>query len=132
MQGMHCMAHKCNLAFKTLSSLDVMSSIEDLRNACHKYLDSSSPKKFAEFYTLALMMKTKGLKLLKKVTTRWVSLIDPLRCLLSEYRSVIAKMRVDTSTTKETVSPNFQRRAATFFFLSSFKCNCELVNCLFF
>lgn len=129
-QGVHCMAHRCNLAFKTLSSLDVMSAIEDLLNACHKYF-SSSPKKFAEFHTLALMMKTKGLKLLKNVTTRWVSLIDPLRRLLSEYRSVIAKMTVDANNTKETVSTNFQRHAATFCF-SSFNCSCEFVNYLLF
>jgi hypothetical protein len=30
--GVHCMAHRCNLAFKTLSSLGIISSIED----CYK------------------------------------------------------------------------------------------------
>ena len=30
--GVHCMAHRCNLAFKTLSQLDIISGIEGLLN----------------------------------------------------------------------------------------------------
>ncbi len=28
--GVHCMVHRCNLAFKTLSTLGIISNIEDL------------------------------------------------------------------------------------------------------
>jgi len=101
------MAHQCNLAFKTLSSLEIMSAIEDLLNVCHNYF-ACNPKKFAEFHTLALVMETKGLKLLKNVAKRWVSLIDPLKRLLSEYRSVVAKLNVDATNTKEMVSSSFR------------------------
>jgi len=63
-----------------------------------------SLKKLVEFHTLALVMEMKGLKPLKNIATRWVSLIDPLRWLLSEYRSVVAKLNADTTNTKESVS----------------------------
>jgi hypothetical protein len=98
----HCWAHKLNLAFKALGNLDIMHAIEDLLKVAHSYF-AYSLKKFAEFHSLAQTMETKGLKLLKNVPTHWVSLIKPLRRLLVEYRSVIAKMNVDAHNKKERV-----------------------------
>jgi len=40
-QGGHCMACRCNLAFKTLSSLDIISTIEDLLLVCYNYFASA-------------------------------------------------------------------------------------------
>jgi hypothetical protein len=100
--AVHCWAHKLNLAFKALGNLDIMHAIEDLLKVAHSYF-AYSPKKFAEFHSLAQTMETKGLKLLKNVPTRWVSLIEPLRRLLAEYRSLIAKMNVDAHNKKERV-----------------------------
>jgi hypothetical protein len=37
--GVHCMVHRCNLAFKTLSSLGIMSSIE----ICYKLVIPTLP-----------------------------------------------------------------------------------------
>jgi hypothetical protein len=82
--------------------MDVMHAIEDLLKVTHAYF-VHSPKKYVEFHSLALMLETKGLKLLKNVATRWVSVIGPLRRLLSEYRSVMAKMSVDSTNKKEKV-----------------------------
>jgi hypothetical protein len=79
-----------------------MHAIEDLLKVAHSYF-AYSPKKFAEFHSLAQTMETKGLKLFKNVPTRWISLIEPLRRLLAEYRSVIAKMSVDAHNKKERV-----------------------------
>ena len=73
--GVHCMTHRCSLAFKTLSQLDVMSRIEGLLKSSHAYF-KHSPKKHLEFVKLAKLMETMGLKLLKNMKTRWVSLID--------------------------------------------------------
>jgi len=111
-QGIHCMAYRFNLAFKMLSSLNIMAAIEDLLQTCHKYF-ASSPKKLVEFHCLAQGMDTKGLKLLKNVATRWVSLIDPLKRLLSKYCTVVAKMNIDTNNMKETVSSNLEQSIAS-------------------
>jgi hypothetical protein len=43
------------------------------------------------------VIETKGLKLLQNVETHWVSLIDPMRRLLAEYRSVLGKAYADRS-----------------------------------
>ena len=77
----HCMAHRCNLAFKTMSQHDIMSRIEGLLKSSHAYF-KHSPKRHLEFIKLAEVMETKGLKLLKNVKTRWVSLIEPLRHII--------------------------------------------------
>jgi hypothetical protein len=66
--GVHCMAHRCNLAFKTLSQLDIMNRIEGLLKSSHAYF-KHSPKRHLEFVKLAELMETKGLKLLKNVKT---------------------------------------------------------------
>lgn len=62
--GVHYMDHRCNLAFKTLFELDIMSLIEGLLNSLRAYF-KHSPKIHHEFIKFVELMKTKGLKLLK-------------------------------------------------------------------
>lgn len=82
------------MAFKALSSLGIFGDIENLLGVTHAYF-CKSPKRFVEFKQLAELTNTKGLKMLRNVQTRWVSLIEPLRRLLSEYRTLIYKMTAD-------------------------------------
>lgn len=51
-------------------------------------------KTFADFNTV----DTKGLKLLKNIKTSWISCLPPLRWLMSEYKSIMAKMHEDETT----------------------------------
>ena len=88
---------------KTLSNLDLFHAIEDVCGVTQKYF-AYSPKKYAEFHTLALLLDTKGLRLLKNVTTHRMSLIAPSRRLMSEYKSVIGKMSLDANNKKEKVT----------------------------
>jgi len=62
------MVHRCNLAFKTLSSLGIMNSIEDMLQTCHSYF-AHNPNRHLEFIKLIEMMETKGLKIFKNVKT---------------------------------------------------------------
>ncbi len=39
--------------------------------------------------------KTKGLKLLYKIKTYWISMFNPLKCVLREYKSLIVKIHMD-------------------------------------
>lgn len=68
--------------------------MELLLRESHSYF-CKSPKRYIEFRNLAEITETKGLKLLRNVETRWVSLIDPMRRILSEYRTLVLKMYED-------------------------------------
>jgi hypothetical protein len=97
--GMHCYGHRLQLCAKSLSQLDLLSSIEDLLLKSHAYF-SHSPKKVTEFRTLAQLLDTKGLKLLKNVHMWWISCHSSMRRLLSEWKSVMAKMHSDKNDKK--------------------------------
>jgi hypothetical protein len=92
--SVHCFAHRLNLAYKSLSSMGVMPGIEGLLSSTYGYF-AHSPKKILEFQNLAEEMDSKGLKLLRNVQTRWISLLDPLRRVLSQYRGVMGEMVQD-------------------------------------
>ncbi len=90
------MAHKCNLTFKTLFTLGIVSSIKNLLQNCHAYF-AHSPKRHLKFIKLIDMMETKGLKMFKNVKTYWIFLLDPLRRILLKYRPLLAKMFMDSN-----------------------------------
>jgi hypothetical protein len=66
--GMHYCGHRLQLCAKSLSQLDLLSTIEDLLMKSHAYFNHS-PKNVIEFCFLAQLLDTKGLKLLKNVKT---------------------------------------------------------------
>ncbi len=45
-----------------------------------------------EFCKLAEILQTKGLKFLKNVKTYWISMLNPLKGVMVEYKSLIVKM----------------------------------------
>lgn len=98
--GVHCHAHRLQLAVKTLSDMLCMQSIEKVLAKTYNYF-AHSPKRHHEFVKLAEVMETKGVRLLKNVKTRWVSMIEPLRRLLAQYRLVMAKMIEDIDDNKD-------------------------------
>jgi hypothetical protein len=100
--SIHCHAHKVNLAVKTLSELDVFYCIEELMRLSHAYF-AHSLKKYNEYKSFGQTIDTKGLKLLKNVTTRWLSLLSPMRRVLSKYRMILGKMHIDCINKKEKV-----------------------------
>jgi hypothetical protein len=68
-------------------------------------------------------METKGLKLLKKVKTRWISCIFPLKRLISEFKSVMAKMHADKDDKKSGKKATITLLIHTFYF-------CKVLWCL--
>jgi len=90
------MAHRCNLAAKSLSALPVFTIVEQLIQKIHAYFNKSS-KRFFEYQKLVEAMETKGLKPLLQVTMRRVSLLEPLHRLLADYCTLMAKMKADYS-----------------------------------
>lgn len=65
--------------------------IEDLLQLTHLYF-AHSPKWQSKFVKLADMMGTNDFHMLCNVKTRWISLVEPLKRVLSEYRVQLAKM----------------------------------------
>jgi hypothetical protein len=92
--GVHCMAHRTNLAVEPLSNLPSVSKIESLCKNIHSYF-SHLPKRHLEFTKLVEIVEIEGLKILNNVKTRWISLLEPLKRVLGEYKTLIAKMCED-------------------------------------
>jgi hypothetical protein len=60
-----------------------------------------------EFTKLVEVIETKGLKILNKVHTRWISLLKPLKRISGEYKTLIVEFAQDThqeSTTRKNLS----------------------------
>jgi hypothetical protein len=94
LMGVHCMSHRMNLAVQALSNLPMVTKIENLLQSLHSYF-TSSPKKHLEFTKLVEIVETSGLKMLPTVRTRWISMFEPLKRVLSEYKTLIVKMSKD-------------------------------------
>jgi hypothetical protein len=84
MQRVHYVSHKTNLAVKELSHLPVIHKIKKLLHMLHKYF-AWSPKWHTKFIKLVDGMETKGFKIIMDVKTRWLSMVSPLKCVMSEY-----------------------------------------------
>jgi hypothetical protein len=92
--GVHCATHRVNLAAKTLSALTIFQNSEKLMARTHAFFNHS-PKRLVEFQKVVEIIETKRLRPLKNVATRWMSLLKPLRRLLGEYQTLMAKMHAD-------------------------------------
>jgi hypothetical protein len=92
----HDFAHQTNLAVEALSGLPVVKKLESLCKSLHAYF-SGSPKRHLEFTKLAEVVETERLKMLNKVQTRWISLLEPLKRICGEYKTLIVKFAKDAT-----------------------------------
>lgn len=90
MLGIHCMAHRTNLAFKIVSDFEEVSKVETLVKDLYSYF-SKSPKRSLEFCQFQEGL-TNGKKLLKDVDTQWISLYGPVQRVFNEYPSLVGLM----------------------------------------
>jgi hypothetical protein len=109
MLGIHCMAHRTNLAVEPLSNLPLVSKLEALCHGMYAYF-SHNPKRHLKFQKLADVVETEGLRVLRNVTTRWISLLDPLRRIMGEYKTLLVKL-CDDAAVKEPELTTKQRAA---------------------
>jgi hypothetical protein len=99
--GIHDMAHHTNLAVKHLSNLSMVQKIEKLLQSLYSYFNAF-PKRCNEYQKLTEIMEISGLKILQNVTTRWISLLEPLKRVLDEYKTLIVKMAQDSAEESKT------------------------------
>jgi hypothetical protein len=102
MMSVHDVAHRTNHAVLSLNGLPMVKKLETLCNSLHVYF-TKSPKQFLEFSKLAEVVETSGLKILGNVKTRWISLLEPMKRVLSEYKILIVKMNNDTGEESKVV-----------------------------
>jgi hypothetical protein len=96
MFGVHCFAHRTNLVVEPLSNLPIVGKCESLCQSMYAYFSLSS-KKYLEFQKLANVMETEGLNMLRKVKTCWILVLEPLRRIMGEYKTLIYKMAKDVA-----------------------------------
>jgi regulator of sigma D len=94
-------AHCTNLTVLSLSGLPMVKKLEAFCNSLHSYF-SSSPKWYLEFNKLAEVVETSGLKILGNVKTRWILLLEPMKHVLLEYKTLIVKMNNDAGQESKT------------------------------
>jgi hypothetical protein len=99
MISLHCVAHRSNLAIISLSNLEMVSQLENLLQALHKYF-SKSPKRHLALEKSSELLQTKGSKILRRVKTQWISSLEPMKQVLSEYRILFIKMYADVQDKK--------------------------------
>jgi hypothetical protein len=85
-----------NLAVEALEKLPMLEKIENMLQDQYNYF-SKSPKKHMDFLKLAEVMETKGLKILRNVKTRWISMLSPAIRIMNEYRTLLVRMQQDTT-----------------------------------
>jgi hypothetical protein len=96
MFGVHYFAYRTNLAVEPLSNLPIVAKCESLCQSMYAYF-SLSPKKHLEFQKLVDVVETEGLNMLRNMKTRWISVLEPLRRILGEYKTMICKMAEDAA-----------------------------------
>lgn len=78
-----------------------MGQIEGMLQDLYTYF-SHSPKWHLEFVKLSEVIQIKGLKILKNIKTRWLSMLSPIVRVMNEYRMLLMKMEQDSATTNIT------------------------------
>ena len=91
LMGIHNMAHCTNLVVRPLSNLPMVQKIEKLLQSLYSYFHTSL-KKCNEYQKFVEIVETSGLKILQNVTICWISLLEPLKHVLGEYKTLIVKM----------------------------------------
>jgi hypothetical protein len=77
------MAHYTNLAKQTFFNQPLVIKLESLLQTTHTYY-YSSPKRHLEHGNLAMLLETKGLKLLHNVKVQWISMLSLMKRVFAE------------------------------------------------
>ncbi len=87
--GVHCIPHDTNPF-----NLPLNSCIKNLLQCLYGYFNHS-PKKHLEFTKLVEIMEIEGNKILWNIKTRWISMINLVKCGLFKYCILLMKMALD-------------------------------------
>jgi hypothetical protein len=94
----------------------MVARIETLLAALHMYF-SKSPKLHLELQKLVELLESKGRKILQNVKMRWISILSPLKRVLSKYRTFLVKMYSD-----HLVKPTISAAKVNYELMADIKC----------
>ena len=92
-QGMYCIAHRTDLAMEVLSEFEMILTIEKLLKKLYSYFNKSL-KRHLELEKLSKLLQSKGRKNIK---TQWISMLSPLKRVLSKCRVLLMKMYINSN-----------------------------------
>jgi hypothetical protein len=98
--GFHCVAHRANLTLQSLYDLIFIARLDSFVTNFYGYFNHS-PKRHLEFQRLVHILETIGNKILKIVKTKWMSMLEPLKMIMVEYRPLLDVMQQDSNTKKK-------------------------------
>lgn len=87
----NCSNHKTNLVVKILTKYSMVSPLEARLQSLYRYFCRSNMR-HSKLQKLSNRMETKGNKVIQNGSTRWISMKTPVRRVLAQYRTLIAKM----------------------------------------
>ncbi|KAJ9520250.1 hypothetical protein QJQ45_030274 [Haematococcus lacustris] len=87
-QGVWCHAHRGQLAGKAIEDTPVISKLNSLSSTLAHYF-CRSPKRQGELRAISCNLLGTDVKVLRRVPTRWVSLLSPLRRILRLYSALV-------------------------------------------
>ncbi|KAJ9520854.1 hypothetical protein QJQ45_014047 [Haematococcus lacustris] len=87
-QGVWCHAHRGQLAGKAIEDTPVISKLNSLSSTLAHYF-CRSPKRQGELRAISRNLLGTDVKVLRRVPTRWVSLLSPLRRILRLYSALV-------------------------------------------
>jgi len=82
----HCMANQTNLVVQSLSSMLMVSKLENVLQSLYGYF-FSFPKHHLEFTKLVEIVEIKGLKVFWNAKTRWINMLALLKRVGKEYNT---------------------------------------------
>ncbi len=91
MMVQHYMAHRTNLVVQSLSNLHLVAKLKDLLQSLYSYF-SNSLKQHLEFTKLVKIMVIWGLKILWNAKIQWISMLEPLKHVMEEYKTLCPLM----------------------------------------
>jgi hypothetical protein len=94
-------AHRTNLVVQTLNGLNLVKKLNWATFSMYNYFVHSL-KHHLEVNKLIKLLECKGNKLLKNITTWWISIFSPSNFFLNEYKPLIVKVAQDTATINTT------------------------------
>jgi hypothetical protein len=97
------MAHRTNLAVQSLSSMPMVSKLEDLFQSLYGYF-FSSPKHHLEFIKLAKIVEIEGLKIFRNVKSWWISMLAPFKRVQKEYKTLLVMMVTDSGSLEAAIT----------------------------
>jgi hypothetical protein len=90
----HCMTHQTNVVIQALSKLNMICRLENLLQTLYAYSNKSFNRHLKLNKHLEIM-EIQGNKLLKNVKTRWISMLEFAKRVISEYHTLMVKMALD-------------------------------------